>query len=42
MPQAANIPAQQVRKRQMQGKKLNVVDAREDEEVAVGRIPGAE
>ncbi|WP_047154866.1 rhodanese-like domain-containing protein [Aneurinibacillus tyrosinisolvens] len=36
------ISTQEVNERLKKGEKLNIVDVREDEEVAAGRIPGAQ
>jgi rhodanese-related sulfurtransferase len=41
MSQVINILPQQVKERQEQGEKLNIIDVRENEEVAAGKIPGA-
>lgn len=41
MSQVINILSQQVKEKQLQGQKLNIVDVRESEEVATGKIPGA-
>ncbi|MEN2767994.1 rhodanese-like domain-containing protein [Ornithinibacillus xuwenensis] len=35
------IPAKELEQKLLAGEKLNIVDVREDEEVAMGKIPGA-
>ena len=39
--QIATITPEEVKRRIEQGERLNVIDVREDEEVAAGTIPGA-
>lgn len=36
-----NITAQELESKRLAGEKLNIIDVREDEEVATGMIPGA-
>lgn len=41
MSKVVNILSTQVKERMAKGEKLNLIDVREDEEVATGKIPGA-